>query len=95
MAATQLLYGYDHPYGHPQWGNPAIIKGLKPADLKRFYETHMRPEQAAVIAVGDVALDELKQQLEAVAWDRGSRPRPLPRPIPISRCPSRGRRRWC
>ena len=65
MAATQLLYGYDHPYGHPQWGNPAIIKGLKPADLKRFYETHMRPEQAAVIAVGDVALDELKQQLEA------------------------------
>ena len=65
LAATQLLYGYDHPYGHPQWGNPVIIKGLKPADLKRFYETHIRPEQAAVIAVGDVTLNELKQQLEA------------------------------
>ena len=67
LAATQLLYGYDHPYGHPQWGNPGIIKGLKPADLKRFYETHVRPEQAAVIAVGDIALEELKQQLEAAA----------------------------
>ncbi len=64
LAATQLLYGYDHPYGHPPLGNPTIVKGLKSADLKRFYETHIRPEQAAVIAVGDIALDELKQQLE-------------------------------
>ena len=64
LAATQLLYGYEHPYGHPQWGTPAIIKEFKPADLQRFYTTHMRPEQAAVIAVGDIQLDELKQQLE-------------------------------
>jgi len=64
LAAAQLLYGYDHPYGHPPLGNPAIIKGLKPADLKRFFETHIRPEQAAVIVVGDIAIDELKQQLE-------------------------------
>ena len=66
--------------------HPAIIKGLKPADLKRFYETHMRPEQAAVIAVGDIALDELKQQLEGslgtleVGLARAGRVR-------ISRCP--------
>ena len=69
------------------------IKGLKPADLKRFYETHMRPEQAAVIAVGDVTLDELKQQLEASlgTWKSAS-PAPakpdfaLPQPKPT---------RWC
>ncbi len=65
LAATQLLYGYDHPYGHPHWGTPAIIKALSPADLKQFYETQMRPEKAAVIAVGDVTLVELRQQLEA------------------------------
>ncbi|MGA2255490.1 MAG: pitrilysin family protein, partial [Thermoguttaceae bacterium] len=69
LAATQLLYGYDHPYGHPQWGNPTIIKEFKPADLKRFYEAHMRPEQAAVIVVGDIAMDELKQQLEESLGD--------------------------
>jgi zinc protease len=89
LAATQLLYGYDHPYGHPPWGNPAVIEGLKPADLKRFYETHIRPEEAAVIAVGDVADDELKQQLEASlgTWKSAS-PMPahpdfaLPQPKP-------------
>ena len=30
-----ILYGGDHPYGHPQWGNPAVIKAMKPEDLKR------------------------------------------------------------
>ncbi len=64
LAATQLLYGYDHPYGHPPWGTPHVIKGLHPADLKRFYEGQIRPENAAVIAVGDIAIDELKQRLE-------------------------------
>jgi zinc protease len=74
LAAAQLLYGYDHPYGHPHGGSPAVIKGLKPAALKQFYDTHMRPEQAAVIAVGDIALDELKQQLEAAlgTWKSAS-----------------------
>ncbi len=94
LAATQLLYGYDHPYGHPQWGNPAIIKGLKPADLKRFYETHIRPEQAAVIAVGDV---DARRAQAAVGGVAGNLEVGLARsrPIRISPCPSRGRRRWC
>ncbi len=69
LAATQLLYGYEHPYGHPQWGDPAVIKGIKPADLKRFYSAYMRPEQAAVVAVGDITLDELQQRLEASLGD--------------------------
>ena len=89
LAATQLLYGYDHPYGHPQWGNPAVVNGFKPADLKRFYETHIRPEDAAVIAVGDIAMEELKQQLETTlgTWKSVS-PEParpdfaLPQPKP-------------
>jgi len=69
LAATQFLYSYHHPYGHPQWGTPSIVKEFKPADLKRFYEIHMRPERAAIIAVGDIALDELKQQLEESLGD--------------------------
>ena len=50
-------------------GQSGHHQGIKPADLKRFYETYMRPEQAAVIAVGDITLDELKQQLEASLGD--------------------------
>jgi zinc protease len=89
LAATQLLYGYDHPYGHPPWGNAATIKGFQWADLKRFHETCMRPEQAAVIAVGDITLDELKPQLEEFlgTW-KSAAPAPLdadfalPQPTP-------------
>ena len=91
IAAAQHLYGYDHPYGHPPWGNPAVLKGLKPADLERFYAGHMRPEQASVVAVGDITLDALMKQLEESlgAWKSAS-PAPaspdfsLPQPKPTS-----------
>ena len=69
LAATQLLYGSEHPYGHPQWGNPAVIKAIKPDDLKRFYETCMRPEQAAVIVAGDITLAELTERLGPALGD--------------------------
>ena len=64
LAATQLLYGYDHPYGHPPWGNPAAVEGFGRADLKRFHEAYMRPEEAVIVAVGDVELDELQRRGE-------------------------------
>ena len=38
LATGQYLYGGDHPYGHPQWGNPPAIKAFKPDDLKLFYQ---------------------------------------------------------
>jgi zinc protease len=64
LATAQYLYGGDHPYGHPQWGNPAAIKAMKPEDLKRFYEGCIRPEKATLIAVGDITMAELTERLE-------------------------------
>ena len=69
MATWQFLYGGEHPYGHPQWGNPAAIKAMKPDDLKQFYGTWMRPEKAAVIAVGDITLAELVERLGPALGD--------------------------
>ena len=69
LAVSQFLYGSDHPYGHPQWGNQAVIKAMKPDDLKRFYESWMRPENATVIAVGDITLAELTASLEPALGD--------------------------
>jgi zinc protease len=63
LATAQYLYGGDHPYGHPQWGNPAAIKAMKPENLKRFYKTWMRPEMATLIAVGDITMAELTYRL--------------------------------
>ena len=94
LAATQLLYGYDHPYGHPQWGMPAVIQGLKPADLRHFYEACMRPEKAVVVAVGDITLDELRQRLETAlgSWKSAA---PAAVRCPTSPCRRPGRRGWC
>lgn len=69
MATWQHLYGGDHPYGHPQSGNPATIKAMRPEALKQFYETRMRPEQAAVIAAGDITLAELVECLGPALGD--------------------------
>ena len=69
LAVSQFLYGADHPYGHPQWGNQAVIKAMKPDDMKEFYESWMRPENATVIAVGDITLAELTASLEPALGD--------------------------
>ena len=76
LAAAQLLYGFDHPYGHPAWGNAAAIEKLEPADLKRFHAAYMWPETAAVIVVGDVALAEVEEQLNAALrrWQAAAPP---------------------
>ncbi len=74
LATAQLLYGFDHPYGHPQWGNAAILNGLKSADLKSFYDRNIRPDKASLIAVGDITMAELTQKLERVlgGWKSSS-----------------------
>jgi predicted Zn-dependent peptidase len=66
LAATQVLYGPEHPYGHPQFGSPASLKDMSQDDLKRFYRSCIRPEGAGLIAVGDITLAELTAELEKV-----------------------------
>jgi predicted Zn-dependent peptidase len=66
MAVNQLLYGANHPYGHPQWGNPAVLEQFTPDALRNFYQTFMRPEQAGLIVVGDITMAELTAALENV-----------------------------
>jgi zinc protease len=66
MAVDQLLYGPQHPYGHPQWGSPAVLGKITAQDLKAFCRADMRPAEAALLAVGDVTLPELTAELERV-----------------------------
>jgi zinc protease len=63
MATAQFLYGTDHPYGHPQWGNPAVIRNITSQNLRSVYKGWIRPEKAAVIAVGDITLADLIERL--------------------------------
>ncbi|HEY0323329.1 MAG TPA: pitrilysin family protein [Pyrinomonadaceae bacterium] len=73
---ASLLYGRNHPYGHPSIGDEASIKAITNDDVKRFYETYYRPNNAAIIVTGDVTMDEIAPQLEKAFanWKPGEVP---------------------
>lgn len=91
LAVGASLYGQDHPYGYPQYGTPATLKAITRQDLAEFYRTRVVPEQASLIAVGDVTLAELLPVLDKALgqWRSESPPAPdpvLPRP-PMAKGP--------
>ena len=67
-----VLYGADHPYGHPVTGTIESVKTLSLADVKAQYEQMFAPRHAAVIVVGDIDLETAQKQVESAfgAWDR-------------------------
>ncbi len=69
LTVLQAMYGYDHPYGHPSFGDAASLKSITRDDLKKFQTEKIAPNAATVIVVGDVTLDEAKTELERVFAD--------------------------
>lgn len=53
----QVLYG-EHPYGRTAATTPELLAKVKREDLKAFHTAHYRPDNTAVIFVGDVKLEE-------------------------------------
>ena len=61
---ASLLYGREHPYGHSLIGNEPSVRAVTGEDTRRFYETYYRPNNAALLVVGDVQAKTLIPQLE-------------------------------
>jgi zinc protease len=61
---ASLLYGREHPYGHPLIGDYASVGAITNEEVKRFYETYYRPGNATLIVVGDAAAETLMPKLE-------------------------------
>jgi predicted Zn-dependent peptidase len=59
-----VLYGRSHPYGHPLTGDEASLGSLTGEDVRGFYETYYRPNNSALIVVGDVKPDQIVAKLE-------------------------------
>jgi zinc protease len=59
-----LLYGRNHPYGHPLTGDETSVAATAAADVRKFYETYYRPNNAALIVVGDVTPAQIMPKLE-------------------------------
>lgn len=58
-AYSYILYGSNHPYGNNPSGTEASLGGMTTADLKKFYTTYYRPNNATLIIVGDVTMTEM------------------------------------
>jgi len=73
---ASLLYGRNHPYGHPAFGDEQSVKAITNDDVRRFYETYYRPNNAALIVAGDVTPATLIPKLEKAFgnWKRADVP---------------------
>jgi predicted Zn-dependent peptidase len=79
LAFARVLYGRTHRYGTAQAGTAQTIQAFTVDDLRAFYTAHVRPDNAALLVVGDVTPDRAMPLLEASfgAWRvQGSRPPP-------------------
>jgi len=53
VAFSRVLYGKGHRYGTPQMGTAETIKTFTSDDLRGFYTSTFRPDNATLLAVGD------------------------------------------
>jgi len=58
IAFSRILYGKGHRYGTAQMGTAETIKTLTSDDLRAFYTSAFRPENAVLLAVGDITADK-------------------------------------
>ncbi len=64
-----MLFG-NAPYGIPASGTVGSVSALKQADVQRYYGQFYRPDNAAIVVVGDFQKDEMRRQIESLfgAW---------------------------
>jgi zinc protease len=71
-----IIFGRSHPYGHPQTGDEPSVSAMTGEELRKFYQTYYRPNNSALIVVGDVTPDTLMPKLERSfgRWERAHVP---------------------
>lgn len=74
-----VLYGADNPYGRPTSGTDASVGAMTDADVRAFYTAHYLPNQATLIAVGDVTAADLERRIGKLfgGWARGNETMPV------------------
>jgi zinc protease len=76
VAFPAIVYGREHPYGHPLNGTDSATARLAREGVADFYRTYYRPNGARLLIVGDVTLAEARR-LAATrfgGWERGDVP---------------------
>jgi zinc protease len=63
-AIPALIYGANHPYGGTAIGEPEAVARFGQADLVRFKDQYLRPDNLDIFIVSDQPLAQLTPQLE-------------------------------
>ena len=76
LTFSRVLYGATHRYGTAQTGTAETIKKLTADDLRAFYGSAFRPDNAALLVVGDVTAAKTMPLLESAigSWKGGGQP---------------------
>src|SRR6266700_5320393 len=76
VAFPAIVYGPDHPYGHPLNGTDSATARLARERVGEFYRSYYRPNGARLLIVGDVTLAEARRLAAARVggWERGEVP---------------------
>ena len=74
-AYAAIVFG-SAVYGRPLTGDEASTNAIQQADVRRFYDTYFRPNNATLLVVGDVRPDDVERRVRALfgAWERGNVP---------------------
>ena len=72
-AFAGAVYGAGHPYGRPATGTEASTRAITRDDVRRLYGSHVRPNNATLVVVGDVRPDDVARRAERLfaGWARG------------------------
>lgn len=75
-AFASAVFGEQHPYGRPLAGTEGSVASISRDDLQRFYSTYFRPNNATLLAVGDVRPDDIERRARELfgAWPRATIP---------------------
>lgn len=67
----QYLYGKDHAYGLPYHGTgyEETVGKITQKDLFDFHQTWLRPNNASLVVVGDITMDEIKEKMDGLLAD--------------------------
>lgn len=71
---SAVLFGEGHPYGHPDLGTEASLKGITREQMVEFWRRNYVPNNAALVVAGDISMRDLQAVAERVfgAWQPGT-----------------------
>lgn len=62
VTATAIM---NHPYRNPVIGWMSDLSNIKVDDLREFYETHYRPDNAFIVVAGDIKSDDILEKIKS------------------------------